>query len=488
MEIMNAVFFIVFSAIAVSYGWGMRGTIIGGEKGAMLPGAFMGLLIAAFSGSEVLASSPWILAGVGALGMYCGGNMTYADTLHLTMSEKNPPHFVRNMLGGIFLRGGIWFGLFGGIVSLFISALSGAFKTWQLLIFFALIPAFAFAFFYIFNKPFRPEENVFPKLYFSIKRRETWGGLLGILIEIVIFSAVFKDWSTLAMTGGTFITGAVGWTIAQLLQIRALLPAKNGKRLFENLSQKKYIDAWKIMECVLGALGGMGTAITFLLCRPLFKEKLTTIDTNGFHSCIPENKVTYLLLILYIFILFADCLQYFIRPVQNRKYNRKLLKMKLITKEDYKKAISINPDECISYVRYKKFCEHSEFAVYCIIPLLFSMLGAHLVAALVAFPVLLLVLCQEATEKCIKLKKDDIAIKITYLLPAFATMVLIAVSKKALPISVTMLMYTVFYELCFYLILKLIEHERIFLSNSEKTVHGYFSLCCVIILIMTVFI
>ena len=77
MDIMSIIFFIAFSAIAVSYGWGMRGTIIGGEKGAMLPGAFMGLLMAVFSGSEVLASSPWILAGVGAVGMYCGGCMTY---------------------------------------------------------------------------------------------------------------------------------------------------------------------------------------------------------------------------------------------------------------------------------------------------------------------------------------------------------------------------------------------------------------------------
>lgn len=31
--------FLAFSAVSVSYGWGMRGTIIGGEKGAMLPGA-----------------------------------------------------------------------------------------------------------------------------------------------------------------------------------------------------------------------------------------------------------------------------------------------------------------------------------------------------------------------------------------------------------------------------------------------------------------
>ncbi len=488
MDIMNILFFIFFSGVAVSYGWGMRGTIIGGEKGAMLPGARLGMLMAVFSGSEVLASSPWMLAGVGALGMYCGGNMTYADTLHLTMHEKNPPHFVKNMLGGIFLRGGIWFGLFGGFTGLMISALAGFYKLWQILVFFALLPVFALIFFNIFNKPFDPENNIFPRLYFSIKRRETWGGLLGMLIEVTIFSAVFKDWSTLALTGGAFLSGAVGWVMAQLLQIRVLHPAKNGKRLFEKLSEKKAVDAWKIMECVLGALGGMGTAITFVVSKPLFADKFTTIDVNGFHSYITESKVTYLLFIIYAVILFADCLQYFIKPARNKKYNKKLLKMKLITKDAYKEAVSIAPEDSPAYIRYRKFCAHSEFAIYSIIPLLLSMLGAHLVAAAVAFPVVMLVLCQEATEKCIKFKKDDTVMKLTYLLPAFAVMVLIAISKKAMLTSVTMLMYTVFYELCFYLILKLIEHDRIFLSNSEKTVHSYFSLCCVLIMIMTIFI
>ena len=65
----DIIIFVVFSGIAVSYGWGMRGTIIGGEKGAMLPGALIGLFMALFSGSEVLSSSPWILAGAGALTM-----------------------------------------------------------------------------------------------------------------------------------------------------------------------------------------------------------------------------------------------------------------------------------------------------------------------------------------------------------------------------------------------------------------------------------
>ncbi len=486
MEILNIVFFLVFSLIAISYGWGMRGTIIGGEKGAMLPGAFMGMLMAVFSDSEVLASSPWILAGAGALSMYCGGNMTYGETLHLSMHEKNSPTIKKGLIA-LFVKGGIWFGLFGGFVSLFISALAGYYKLWQILVFFGALPLFAFAFYFIFNHPHNPAENKFPKIYFSINRKESWGGLFGILIEIVIFSVVFKDWSALAMTLGAFLSGAVGWVIGQLMQIRAKHPGKNGKRLFEKLNQKNAVSAWKIMECVLGAIGGLGIAVTFVLSKPLFAEKFSAIDSNGFHSFIAESKVTYLLFILYGVILIADSLQYFLYPTQNKKYNKKLLKLKLITKDAYENAIDIKPENSKGYVFYRKFCKHSEFAIYCIIPLILCMLGSHMVAAAVAFPVVMLVLCQEVAEKCFKMGKGNYLWKIMYFLPPIAVFILIATSKKAMETSITILMYTLFYEMVFF-ILKLLENDDIKLSESEKTVHGYFIACCATINIFTFFI
>lgn len=458
MDIFSIIFFIVFSTVAVSYGWGMRGTIIGGEKGAMLPGAFMGLLMAFFSGSEVLASSPWILAGVGALGMYCGGNMTYGDTLHLTMCEENPPHFAKNMFGGIFLRGGIWFGIFGGYVSMFISAISGFYHLWQILAFFCMLPLYAFSFYLLLNKPFDPSENKFPKFYFSIKRKETWGGLLGMLIEIIVMSVIFKDWSTVAMTGGAFLSGAVGWTIAQLLQIRARLPGKKGKRLFERLNQKNKVSAWKIMECFLGAFGGMGCAITFILAKPLFGDKLAVIDTNGFYSYISDSKITYLLFVIYLFILAVDCIQYFIIP-----------------------------KETDGYKKYMRICNQTEFAVYCIIPLLLSMIGSHLVSATIAFPVIILVLCQEFAEKSNKVGKTNPLYKLMYILPVAAITVLIALIKDGFNVAITLLMYTVLYEAGFF-IMKKIAQGKIKLSNSEKTVHGYFITCCILIIIMTIFI
>lgn len=457
MEITDIIFFIVFSAVAVSYGWGMRGTILGAEKGAMLPGALMGLLIAVFSGSEVLYSSPWLLAGAGALGMFCGGNMTYAETLSFSMKTKPAPNMKKGLIA-LFIKGGIWFALFGGYLSVFISAISGFYELWQLLLFFTLLPVFAFIFYCVFNKPYDKEKGIYPKIYFSENRKETWGGLLGMLAELIIFTSAFKDWSALAMMLGTFSTGSVGWVIAQLLQINAIHPKKNGKRLFEKLNQKKAVDAWKIMECSYGALGGIGCAVTFLLSKPLFAEKFASLDTNGLHSFV-SDKTAVILATAYICLLIFDTIQYFIKP----------------NKE--------NPH----FVRYRKFCINTEFAFYCMIPLFLSMLGSHITMALIAFPVIMLVLFQEYAEKEVMRGKGNRIIRFIYLLPCFTVAFMILITEKAVGTFLTAVMYTFLYEAVFFFYQN-VRYDSVKLSNSEKTVHTYFIVCCIITVILTFFI
>lgn len=451
------IFFVIFSAVAVSYGWGMRGTIIGGEKGAMLPGAFMGLLIAAFSGSQVLSSSPWILAGAGALCMYGGGCMTYGETLGLSMNEANSPTLKKG-LAALFIKGGIWFGIFGGLVSMFISAVSGFYKLWQIILFFCLIPVFAVVFYLVFNHPHSPESNRFPKFYFSVKRKECWGGLLGILIEIITFSAVLSDWSALVMTLGSFLTGAVGWVIAQYLQVRAKHPSKNGRRLFEKLHKINAVEAWKLMECTLGAIGGIGCAVTFILTKPLFAEKLNTIDANGFHTYIQNKDITYLIAVIYAVILLIDTIQYLVKTKENGLYRK-----------------------------YRKIADYTEFALYSLIPLLLGMLGAHDVTALVAFPVLLLVLVQELAEKRNKTGKKHPIRNLPDILIFVLTAVIVLISDRAFDTMSIMILYSAVYEICFYDMLK-IEEGKIHLDNGAKGVHIYFGICCALVIIMSIFI
>ena len=455
MKITDIIIFVIFSGIAVSYGWGMRGTIIGGEKGAMLPGALMGLLMALFSGSEVLAASPWILAGAGALTMYSGGCMTYGETLHLSMGEKNSPTLTKGLIA-LFLKGGIWFGIFGGLLSLFITAISGQLKIWQIILFFCLLPVFALTFYFIFNKPLIPDENRFPKIYFSIKRQESWGGLFGILIEIIIFALITKDWSCLAMILGSFISGSVGWVIGQIMQIKGKYPNKKGKHLFDKLYRKNALETWKLMECTLGAFGGIGCSVTFILAKPLFAEKFSLIDAKGLHSYIPESKITFILTILYLVILGVDYIQYIIRP-----------------------------NKSAGYKKYKKLCNDTEFAIYSTVPLFLGMLGVHRIIEIVAVPVVLHVLSQELLEKEIKLNKADILDKILALIPVSATLIFIFAAKKSISVSGMMLIYTFIYEAAYFR-MKKIEENGLSLNNGEKTVHGYFIACCVLLYLISI--
>jgi len=73
MSFSDAAVFIGLCAVAGSYGWGMRGCKIGGEKGALLPGAFLGLLFAWFAPAEIIRDHFWLITAAGALGWASGG-------------------------------------------------------------------------------------------------------------------------------------------------------------------------------------------------------------------------------------------------------------------------------------------------------------------------------------------------------------------------------------------------------------------------------
>ena len=454
MNILTNIFFIVFSAIAVSYGWGMRGTIIGGEKGAMLPGALMGLLMALFSGSEALVSSPWILAGAGALSMYCGGCMTYGETLHLSMHEANSQTLKKGLIA-LFVKGGIWFGIFGGMISVFISAIAGFYKLWQIILFFCLLPIFAFGFYFLLNHPHNPAENKYPKIYFSIKRKESWGGLFGILFEIIIFAFILKDYSCIAMIFGSFISGAIGWVIAQIMQIKGKYPNKKGKHLFDKLYRKNQLETWKLMECTLGAFGGIGCAVTFILSKPLFADKFSYLNSFGFHSYISDNKITYLFAVIYSVILCIDSVQYVVKQ-----------------------------KDTDSFRKYKKFCTNTEFAIYSIIPLIFGMLGSHLTILIVSVPVLILVLYQELAEKKNKIGKKKPVSNIWGFILISIQIIFILITNFEFGLYAMFLLYSFAYEGAFF-DMKKIEEDTRKLFNGEKTVHAYFNICCVLIMIMT---
>lgn len=270
MDFGNAVICILLTTLAASYGWGMRGSLIGGEKGAMLPGALIGLILGKFSGYGMAVTA----AAAGLMGMTFGGTETYGETigfvLHRGREDYNP---VRGYVGLAF-KGALWFAVCGAFLG--ISHAYDVYEHSDIYIFCLLIPVMQIVGQFIFNRPYKPENNKFPKIYFSKTRREEWGGNLLMLIALVIFAICHGDYFTLILIAGGFVFGAIGWLVAMRAYVAAVFPLKNGKYLFGKLYHKGLIDGWKLMEFILGAFGGFGLSLAYCLGYNyivIYKEK-----------------------------------------------------------------------------------------------------------------------------------------------------------------------------------------------------------------------
>src|SRR5210317_273379 len=71
--------FVLFPAIAMLLGWGLRGHIGGGPFGAMIPGAMVAITICMLL--ELPAKTSAIIVVFGVVGIGLGGEMTYGQTL-----------------------------------------------------------------------------------------------------------------------------------------------------------------------------------------------------------------------------------------------------------------------------------------------------------------------------------------------------------------------------------------------------------------------
>ncbi len=94
--------FVVFPAITMLLGWGLRGYIGGGPFGAMIPGAMVAFALCLLLEIPLKASAIVVVFGVAGIGI--GGEMTYGQTLGFLRS------FETTWWGemGITLKGSIW--------------------------------------------------------------------------------------------------------------------------------------------------------------------------------------------------------------------------------------------------------------------------------------------------------------------------------------------------------------------------------------------
>ncbi len=288
MDLGTSLIVIALTTLALSYSWGMRGLVVGGEKGAMLPGAYLGLLLAWFSGSDVIRDNFWIFAAAGALSMFFGGSETYGQTLGFVLHPERRRGGRMKGYTGVALKGALWFGLSGTVLGMAFSSAAGIYKWYDMVMMVLMIPIAQIVGVRLFNHPFDKKNGIFPTMYFSIDRREEWGGNLATILVIVTFVCMRSDDLALVLGFAGAGSGALGWVIALWLYKISERPLKNGKYLFGKVARRGYVNGWKIMEFALGAFGGLGISLLYCLNFDKVEYRAALIEKNGIWSPIAD--------------------------------------------------------------------------------------------------------------------------------------------------------------------------------------------------------
>lgn len=289
MTVLKALLICYTVSFAVHYGWKMRGTVIGGEKGAMLPGLLCGMLIALFAGGSVKEYF-YIPAAAGLIGMSYGGIEPYGDTISFVLYPGRSKSEKRRGYIGLAVKGALWFSVGGGFIGLTLSAMGGRYSVRNIIVFCMLIPVVQSVGYGIFNQPYKKDNSVAPRIWFSYESREEWGSNAGIFFLIIIYALVFRDVPALSMCLCGFGAGAAGWIIAIRLYYYTEHPLKNGRYLLGIFSEKKLVGGWGNMEYCLGGAGGFGIALGFVLANHSIAEINSSIAQNGIFSPLSEYE------------------------------------------------------------------------------------------------------------------------------------------------------------------------------------------------------
>lgn len=293
--------FILFPALAMMLGWGLRGHIGGGPFGAMIPGAMLGLSLG------ILLKLPTQLTAIltvfGVVGIGLGGEMTYGQTLGFLRN----PDTVWWGLAGTTLKGGVW-GLLGGVV-FSLGFLYHRIPEKVILVGFLIMLAAFLLGFKMINDP--------KLLYFSgpdRPRDESWGALLMGAIALLMYyktKLLAFDFSLIrrfAIYG--LVGGALGFGLGSLfIVINARFPHTILR------------DWWKMMEFTFGFLLGGAYGLAAWKSR----ETLATITKEYVPSRLNNSfsVVKEILLLAILAIVVHAIVPYSLEPIVdslNRSY------------------------------------------------------------------------------------------------------------------------------------------------------------------------
>lgn len=237
---------VALCAAAMTLGWGLRGFIGGGPLGAMIPGAMIGLVLAALLKQERQAA--W-LAACGAVGFGLGGQETYGQTVGLSLK----PETYWWALLGFALKGGAWGLAGGGLIGAGLLRGQPGWGAPRFLGGLAAMVSATWAGWRLVNAP----KLVYFSDPFNKPREEVWAGLLAGALAFLLVAAQgpfrrmawrFALW--------TCAGGALGFPLGAALQAWG--------RAVHGLV---WMDWWKGMEFTLGALLGLGLGVASWISR-----------------------------------------------------------------------------------------------------------------------------------------------------------------------------------------------------------------------------
>ena len=239
----------ILGAVAMSLGWGLRGSIGGGSLGAMIPGAMIGLVLCLMLDRR---SDAGLIAAFAAIGVGFGGQETYGQTVGLSLQ---PDTFWWAILGFV-IKGAAW-GLLGGAF-IGIALERERHTTTRLLTGFAIMAFGTWLGWQYLNNP--------KLIYFSNRldrpREELWAGLWlgGLLLLAWLRSRVP---ALFALYGA--IGGGIGFGLGASLQ-------PMGRVVWAAMP----LGWWKAMELTFGALLGLA----FVLCAGRLRNQLAVAPST----------------------------------------------------------------------------------------------------------------------------------------------------------------------------------------------------------------
>ena len=203
----SVVFLCALCAVTMAFGWGYRGEV-GHEAGAMVPGAMLGMALCLGSRRRDWYRRSLVAGLFGAVGWAWGGSFSYAEQVLYTGSDSFP-----DVLYGysvLFMLGGLWAGIGGGILGLAFTLPRSALQRFVgpfvvLCVVFLLIPLIG-----AFHPPLRVALERLTED--SFHDSEWLSALITLIVSSVYWPLRKKDRPATLL----FIWGALAWWIGYL--------------------------------------------------------------------------------------------------------------------------------------------------------------------------------------------------------------------------------------------------------------------------------